>query len=173
MAEVIFSYEEKNITIQCNLNDKMKDIINEFLKQTEIDGNDDLYFLYKDNQINFDLTFSEQINKYDKNDKTMNIKVNKKNKNEKKEILSKDVICPECKENIFINFQDFKINLNGCKNNHNINKILLDKYEEIQKINLSQIMCDICNKNNFNTNELYTCNTCNQTVCPICVKTQQ
>ena len=35
MAEVTFDYESLNIDIQCNLNDKMKDIINKFLMEIE------------------------------------------------------------------------------------------------------------------------------------------
>ena len=31
--------------------------------------------------------------------------------NKKKEIISKDIICPDCKENILINIKDYKINL--------------------------------------------------------------
>ena len=62
----------------------------------------------------------------------MNIIVynNDEDMNKKKEIISKDIICPDCKENILINIKDFKINLSRCKNNHNINDIILNKYEE-------------------------------------------
>ena len=70
----------------------------------------------------------------------MNILVtlNNDNNREIKEIISKDIICPECGEIIFINIKDFKINLYGCKNNHKMNNILINKYENNQKINLSK-----------------------------------
>ena len=32
----------------------------------------------------------------------------------KDKIISKDIICPKCKENIFIEIKDYKINLYGC-----------------------------------------------------------
>ena len=48
-----------------------------------------------------------------------------KSKIEKKEIISKDIICPECKDNILINIKNFKINLSGCKQNHKKNNIIL------------------------------------------------
>ena len=35
MAEVIFNFEGNIIIIQCNINDKMKDIIDAFLIKTE------------------------------------------------------------------------------------------------------------------------------------------
>ena len=65
-------------------------------------------------------------------------------------MISKDIICPQCKENILLNIRDFKINLSGCKNKHNIKNILLNKYEESQKIDISNIKCNICNRNNIN-----------------------
>ena len=50
----------------------------------------------------------------------MNIVVNKNSDdiNAKKELISKDIICPECKENILLDFQNYKINLIGCKNKY-------------------------------------------------------
>jgi hypothetical protein len=103
----------------------------------------------------------------------MNIVVNynDENINPVKEIESDNIICPECKENIFLDFKDFKINFSGCKNNHKINDILLNKYKETQKINLSKIVCEICNQNNKNNtynNEFYRCNKCNKNICPLC-----
>ena len=52
------------------------------------------------------------------------------NKNIKK---SKDIICPECKENILIKLEDYKIIMYNCKNNHN-KQILLEEYENTQNI---------------------------------------
>ena len=34
-----------------------------------------------------------------------------------------EIICPECKENILIKIEDYKINLYDCKNKHNINTL--------------------------------------------------
>ena len=88
-----------------------------------------------------------------------------------KSIISKEIICPECKENILIDINIFKINLKGCKNNHIQNNILLHLFKETQKIDLSNIICDICKENNNNNaynNEFYICNTCNKNLCPLC-----
>ena len=110
---------------------------------------------------------------HNKNRKKMNIIVTQsdEDKSENKKVVSKDIICPECKENILIDINNFKINLKGCKNNHIQNNILLNLFKEIQKIDLSNIICDICkenNKNNTHENEFYRCNTCNKNICPLC-----
>ena len=99
MSEVVFNYEGSNTTIQCNLDDKMKDIINKFL--VKINGNENnLCFLYNGNGINKELTFNEQANDLDKNRKKMNIIITKINEviNEKNEIISKDIICLNVKK---------------------------------------------------------------------------
>ena len=72
----------------------------------------------------------------------MNILVFDKDENnymDGKIIKSKEVICPECNEGILISIKDYKINLNGCKNNHKKYNILLDEYENTQNIDLSKI----------------------------------
>ena len=149
MAEVLFNYEGINTSIQCNINDLMKVVIDNFLNKIKLKG-DNFYYFYNGSRINNELTFNEQANDFDKKRKKMNIIVNENedNSNKKKEIVSKDVICPECKDNILIDFNNYKIKLYGCKNKHNINNILLNKFEESQKIDISKIICNICNINN-------------------------
>ena len=66
---------------------------------------------------------------------------------------------------------DYKVNLFDCKNGHKIENILLDEFEETQKIDLNNIICDICKKNNKSTsynNIFYKCLTCNNNICPLC-----
>ena len=172
MAEVIFNYEGINTSIQCNINDLMKVVIGNFLNKIKEKG-DNLYYLYNGRRINKELTLSEQANDDDKNRKKINIIVNKieNDSNENKEIESKDVTCPECKENALIDFNNYKIKLYDCKNKHNINNIIFNKFEESQKIDISKIICDICeinNKSNTHNNEFYICNTCNKKICPLC-----
>ena len=148
MVEAIFNYEGINTIIQCEMNEKMKNIINRFLIKLEKKENN-LYYLYNGAQINYELTFNEQANDIDKNRKKMNIIVTKSEdaQNIIKEIISKDIICPECKENSLINFENFHAYFHDCKNNHNINKTL-NEFEDSQKINLNKRVCNICNVNN-------------------------
>ena len=172
MAKVIFNYEGINFEIPCNLNEKMKDIIKKFLIQIKCTTNNLLY-LYAGNMINYEFAFNEQANDLDKNRKKMNVLVKKVevNNNTPKEIISKDIICPKCKKNILLDFDNFKINFHECKKNHNINNISLTEFEETQKINLNNIICNICdtnNKGNTYNNKFYICCTCNKNICPLC-----
>ena len=126
MVEVIFNYEGINTVIQCNREDKMKDIIKRFLIKIGKNENDNnLLYLYDAKIVNNELTIIQIANELDKKRKKMNIivKSNDDNNEEIKKIISQDIICPECGENILINIKDFKINLYGCKNNHKINNI--------------------------------------------------
>ena len=127
MAEAIFNYEGINILVQCNINDKIKDIIHKFLiKIKKKEDNSNLIYLYNGTSINKELTFEQQANDLDKSRKKMNIIVTTNDiiASEEKIILSNDIICIECKENILLNIKNFKINLFGCKTKNNYYNIL-------------------------------------------------
>lgn len=76
---------------------------------------------------------------------------------------SKEVICPQCKEDCLIDMSNYRIKLYDCKNGNNIENISLEEYENTQEIDISKIICNICKINNkgqtFN-NKFYVCNTC-------------
>ena len=168
--QAIFNYEGVNTKIQCNLNDKIKDIINKFLNKIEKNENN-LFYLYNGKIINKELTFNEQANELDKKRKIMNILVTGGEKEKEEIIISKDIICPECKEITLLDINNFKINFHDCKNGHNINNIFLDKYEETQKIILNNIKCNICNINHLSSNsqnDFSICKTCNKNICKDC-----
>ena len=86
--------------------------------------------------------------------------------------ISNDSIFPIFNEIIIIDIKDYKINLNDIKNNNKKENILLNKFEEEQKIKLNEIKCNICeinNKANTVNNEFFICNTCNKNICPLCM----
>jgi len=170
MIEIKFIYKGRNIPFQCNKNEKLKDIFNNFELKIQ---NNSVYYLYKGNKINKELKLEEII----KNEDDINILVNSIDDiNENNIVKSKLIKCPECKENIRIKFDDYKIKLYDCKNGHNIENILLEEYENTQKIDISEIICNICNINNkSNTykNEFYICNTCKKDICPLCKSTHE
>ena len=173
MREVEFNYEGNNTIIQCNENDKMKDIINKFLVKINIEDNDcNLIYLYNGTRINNELTLNQVANELDKNRRKMNILVtNSSDKHEIKELISKDIICSQCKENAFLDIKNFRIHIYGCKNNHEINNILLNRFKKTQLICQNEIKCDLCkinNKGNTHNNEFFICNTCNKNICPLC-----
>ena len=174
---VEFNYNGTKTVIQCKSNEKMKNICKKFANKIQLDINN-IYFSYDGkagNEFNEELTFEEIINSEDKKRNKMNILVysNELDKNNEKEnkIKSKDVICTECGESIKMDIIDYKIILSECKNKHTIENILLDEFEDIQKINISDIKCEICkkcNKGNSYNNIFYKCITCKKNICPLC-----
>ena len=142
MAEVEFIYKGGNINIHCNKNDKMKDICDKFINKTQIDKNS-IYYLYNGDKINEELTFENIVN--DNNINKIKILVNLINEelNKNNLVKSNNIICPECKESIRIKIEDYKIKLYECKNNHIIDNILLEEYEDTQYIDISKLKCEI------------------------------
>ncbi len=65
MVEVIFNFRGIETIIQCNINEKIKDIFNKFVNKVRIDISK-LYFIYNGNKINNDLILCEIINEEDK-----------------------------------------------------------------------------------------------------------
>ena len=88
---------------------------------------------------------------------------NKKDDN----IYKKIITCSKCDEICFINLNDYKINLFGCKNGHTINNISFENYKNNIKNAGFNITCDKCKKN-LNNKELYKCFTCNSNICFDC-----
>ena len=61
-------------------------------------------------------------------------------------IYQKVILCPKYNEISFININNYKINLFGCKNGHKINNILFENYKSsLNNTNLN-ITCDKCKK---------------------------
>ena len=146
MANVVFNFNEQKITIQCEVEEKIKDICNRFASKVAIDINS-LYFLYDKNLLNLDLTFKDQVNSNDKKSNRMNVLVyDSKNCITEANLKNKvnEIKCPTCCENCRIFIKDYKIRLYGCKNNHEINKILLEEFNFIQNINENKIRFNIC-----------------------------
>ena len=174
MENVIFSFKGINTIIQCNKEDKMKDICNKYANKIGIDINL-IYFLYNGIQLNLELTLNQQINNIDRDKNEINILVYEKLKStiiiDEGIKESKEIICPKCKENCKIKINDYKIKLYDCKNKHEIDNILLDEYNNTQKINEINIICEICNKNNkyksYNK-QFYICLKCNKNICLLC-----
>jgi len=172
MAKVIFNYKGIETKIQSNLNDKIEDVYKKYGIKIGKDISK-LYFIYNGNKINDNKILNEIINEEDKRRNIMNILVNENIKTiiEDNIIISKEILCPKCNENIFIKIDKYKLNLFNCKNNHNINNILLKEFENKEKIDISKIICDNCkikNKSNTYNNEFYKCNICKTNLSPLC-----
>ena len=173
MLNVVFKFQGIETKIQCNIHEKLEKIFDKFVSKVGIDMSQ-IYSLYNGNKIDEKLSVKDIINEEDTKRNTMNIlvdKVNEGNNINEKIIKSKEIICPECNENILININNYKFNLNDCKNGHNNNNILLNEFENLQNIDISKIICNDCKENNkgntFNNN-FYRCCTCKNNICPLC-----
>ena len=113
MAEVVFDYNGNKVTIQCQKNEKMKDIFQRFTNKINIKSNQIFYIYAGNNIVNYELTFKEIVNDEDKKRNKMIIVVYDANNNFINNIIIKsfEIICPECFENSKININDYKISL--------------------------------------------------------------
>ena len=174
MSKIIFNYYGQELGIQCKTDEKMGDIFERYISKSQIKN--EIFFLYNGNKVNDNMKYCQIINEEDRNRNIMNILVNdiyndnNQDNTKKKLFQSEEIICPECKQNNLIKIKDYKITLN-CKNGHFYNNILLNKFENTQNIDISQIICDICKQTNKSltyNNLLYTCFLCNANICPGC-----
>ncbi len=113
MAEIVFIYEGKYISIQCNINQKIKDICTQFCKKINLNIIS-LTFLYGGELLNLDKAFKE-ITKENK------IKVLVFNKDNE--------ICPKCGKILNNKMIDDIIELND-----NVNDTLIGLYSQIDNI---------------------------------------
>ena len=175
---ISFHYKNQETSIQFGTNLKLKDIINSFITKSHSEGKI-LYFMYNGTLIEkTELTFNEIANDEDKLRKKMNVLVCEEEKDSQiiksranSIIKPKNIICPECKEDIQFFIKDYVITLSDCKNDHKKENIFLDKFDETQNIDISKIICQKCkkyNKSNVHNNTFYKCNTCDINLCPIC-----
>ena len=175
-VNVTFNLDGANTVIQCNENDTMKDIFAKFSNKSMIDTSN-LYCIYgaKVLDTDFNKTYSEVANEQDKKEKKMSIIVTRNPTtqiNNNNYIISKNIICPTCKEICEFEFNNnYTISLLRCKNGHKKENIPLNEFEECQKINESDIICEECkanNKGNVKDNQFYRCLDCKINLCPLC-----
>ena len=172
--KIRFIYDGKEIEIDGKNNQLMKDIFKEFGKKInqEIDN---YLFLYEGINISQDLKLEDvikgdakevQIVVYD--DKINIESQSNKESQSNEESQSKYKICPFCKKNSIINFNNFIISLE-CEGNHNNSNILIEEienYRKTQKIKESKTNY-ICNKHPEERYISY-CDVCHKNLCFIC-----
>ena len=170
---ILFTYNGKQVVIPCITNEKFSTICERFITKLQLDKTKNYYYIYGGNIINKELSLEEQANNEDKREKKMNILVY----DEMKTIVNdniketKEVICPECNEIILIKIEDYRISMYNCKNNHKIENISIKEFNNLQKIDESKIICQICkinNKNKTYKNEMNYCLECKKIICPLC-----
>ena len=147
------------------MTDTFQDVINKYTQKALLDPKT-LYFLANGKFIDPKKTVESHMDLLDKENKKIKVLVNLVYVHKDKNIYvkSKDIICPTCNESCRIKIENYKIKLYDCINNH-INIINIKDFQDKQRINISNIICNECNiKNNENTynNEFYKCLTCNK-----------
>ena len=174
MAEILFTLNGVQTTIQCVREEKLKEIFQRYASKIGVDLNS-LYFVSGGNIINEESILKEIINQLSTNEERINMLVFEKNievnEDNKSVIKSKNIICPKCFENCLISIKNYKISLFGCKNNDITDNILLKDFEKSQNIIITNIVCNDCNninKNQAYNNQFYKCLTCNNNLCPLC-----
>ena len=163
-----FQYNGNLIKIQATRDEYMKNIFPRFL--TKINKSiSEVFFMYNGSVINGELKL-EEINNIDNEITILVSDCECDTPMKPKLVQSKDIICPECGEICLINIEDYKISLNSCINKHSKENILLDEYNDLQKIDESEIKCDSCNcsKTEVFSNKFYICGKCKINLCPIC-----
>ena len=115
MAEIVFIYEGTYISIQCNINQKMKEICTQFCSKIKININS-LTFLYGGEILNLDKSFNEIA----KENKIKILVFDNDNDNE---------ICPKCGKVLNKKILEDIIELNN-----NINDTLVGLYSQIDNI---------------------------------------
>ena len=173
MIQIEFVFNKQKTIIQSNSEDIFQDIIDKYINKSSLNQNS-VYFIANDNQINPQEKLENQMNEANKETKKLKILViPKKERNEKEQIFvkSKDIICPKCHEPCRIKINNYHIELYGCINRHITKYIKIKDFNNTQKINISNIICETCiinNKGNSINNEFYKCLTCNENICPVC-----
>jgi len=93
MIELLFNYRGQRTSIQGEKGLSMKNNFKTFINELNLNSNN-LRFLYNDEPINEEITLEEFL---DINNLNNTIEINVIEKNED-DILSKEIICPECKQ---------------------------------------------------------------------------
>ena len=137
--EIEFNYQGQITIIQCNTQDNLNNIFQNFINKANIDINL-IYFLYSGNIIEGNSIIDQIINNQDKERKKMVILVYNRYEMDQNTVIikPKDISCPKCGDIAKINIVDYKILLQ-CKNGHNRGNILLDEFKNIQKIDIIYI----------------------------------
>ena len=130
MVEVEFNYNQNKINIQGNMNDKFEKIIQKYINKTNLDINN-IYFISNWKIINKEDKLENLMSESDKRNKKIIILVHSINNNiniENTNIrISKDAICPKCKEICKYKIKDYKIKLYDCTKGHITENINLNE----------------------------------------------
>ena len=126
-ANVIFTLDGENLTVQCSENDIMKDICQKYANKIQRDLNS-LVFLYGGNQLNFLLKFKDLMTDEERNE--MKVLVYSKE--------NEEFTCPKCGEKINLNTEkidDIILSINNLKETIDSSKTMIESIIKVSSVN--------------------------------------
>ena len=151
-VELIFDFNGEKIKLQGNKNNQMKDLINKFLNKMSLDPSK-IFFLYNGNMLDIEKTLKEINSK----DKIISIIAREYLSDDGEKIYPpKNINCPTCNDNFFIEISNYKIKTK-CKICGNKENILLNKFKDSITNNDSNIQCQCqsCNNSKKSKNKIF------------------
>ena len=165
MVEIEFNYNQRITNIQSKLNEPFQNVINKYNQKSLLEPNS-VCFLLNGKPINPNESVESHMSHLDKENKKMKILVTMIEKDDEDKVpaitKSKDIICPKCKEPCRIKTENYKTKLFECINGHVTEDIKFMDFDNTQKVDESQIICDKCkfkNKGNCPDDEFFICLT--------------
>ena len=160
--ELLFIYKGQKTSIQGDINLPMKNILEAFKNKLKL-NNLNLRFEYGQEAIKEDITLGNFVSQHQIVNNKIEIKVIEENEDET-EILSEDIICPECKQEArILNITDDKVTLK-CNENH-ISEIKKTEFNKSQMIIKESIKCE-CQCSLAKTKRF--CLACQKNLCKFC-----
>ena len=170
MVEIEIKYKDESISLHCNENDILKNILEKSNKKILPDISS-LYFLYSGNIIEINSSFCQLAKKIDKERKKMNILVYDLEQKNEKCYISPNPICGMCGQNVKIKLIDYKVVIYPCVNGHKDKILFLKDYETIKNLYfLKKLKCDVCHENDI---KYFYCFNCKYKLCSSCKEKHQ
>ena len=173
MVSIEFNFNQTITIIKANLSDTFEMSFNEFYQKTSIQPNS-VYFTNDTIQLKPEETIESYKNLLNKHNSILKVFVHPINEDNKNNVFvqSKDIICPQCKDQCKFEIDEYHIKLFGCPAGHITRGIKLDDFPKTQEINPLSIICSKCKINNIGNNstndEFYYCLTCKLNLCQLC-----
>ena len=175
-VEVVFGLNP-SITIQAKSSDSFQSVIDKFIQKASIPP-DSVYYMTNTKIIEPQNTVESYMSEPNKKDRKIPITIIQKEKFDITPVivLSKNIICPECKEICLFKIENCHIKLFNCINNHETKGIKFSDFNKTQEIDISKIVCGNNNINKEHKNnkghssnyQFYFCLTCKQNLCLLC-----
>ena len=167
LIRLTYHFNGYHTPLNCYFKEKIKDIYRSFLSKINPERKQ-VISLYNNYELNEEMTIEEIITETDKKKKKLDIYLYEICDAEKIKINIKDINCPYCKENIFINFDNYKINLQNCKNGHIKNNIIINDLIKTQNTDSYGPMCGVCYHSAYLHKPFYKCFKCDKNICESC-----